>query len=141
MELAHVLLVEDNPGDAQLMQQVLASCSVPVRLHVAQDGEQALQILREPDYKPNLIILDLDIPKISGYGVLALFPLCHSMKTTPIVVFSASENEADVIRAILLGACEYIHKPTDIDAYKTAVTGMVQKWTGHDNASSASPPS
>ena len=116
MEPAHVLLVEDSPGDALLTQQVLASCSVPIRLHIAQDGEQALQVLRDPGYKPNVIILDLDIPKISGYGVLALYPLCHSMKTTPVVVFSASENEADVIRAILLGACEYMHKPTDIDA-------------------------
>ena len=79
--------------------------------------------------KPDLIILDLNIPKISGYAVLASYPL----KETPVVVFTASQNEADADRAFSLGAREFIHKPTDLDDYKTAVNGMVLKWTGHDN--------
>jgi CheY-like chemotaxis protein len=138
MEQAHVLLVEDSPGDAMLTQQVLAGCSVPVRLHIARDGEQALQILREPNYKPSLVILDLNLPKLSGYEVLALYPLYHSMKTTPVVVFSASQNEGDVIRALWLGASDFVRKPTDIDAYTTAVIGMIQKWTGHGSAGTES---
>ena len=75
----------------------------------------------------NLIrILDLNIPKISGYAVLSLFS--PKKNKTPVVVFSASENEADVSRALSLGAQEFIHKPIDLDEYKTVVSGMVQKW-------------
>src|SRR5712675_1470735 len=103
-----VLLVEDNAGDALLVGQALADCPTPVHLHIARDGEQALQFLEQPDFKPDLIILDLNIPKMSGYAVLALYPL---KKKTPVVVFSASENDADVSRSLSLGAREFIHKP------------------------------
>jgi chemotaxis family two-component system response regulator Rcp1 len=125
-----VLLIEDNAGDALLVGQAIGEYSAPVHLHVARDGEQALQILGEPDYKPDLIILDLNIPKLSGYAVLASYP---ARKTTPVVVFSASQNESDVDRAYSLGAREFVHKPMDLDDYKTVVAGMVQKWTGHNN--------
>jgi CheY-like chemotaxis protein len=123
-----VLLVEDNAGDALLIGQALADCPTKVHLHIARDGEQALQILREPDYAPDLIILDLSIPKLSGYGVLESYP---ASKTTPVVVFSATENQSDVKRAFSLGAREFVHKPLDLDEYKTAVSGMVQKWTSN----------
>ncbi len=95
-----VLLVEDNAGDALLVGQVLADCPTPVHLHIARDGEQALQMLGEPDYNPDLIILDLNIPKISGHAVLALYP----RKKARVVIFSASESEADLNRAFSLGA-------------------------------------
>jgi DNA-binding response OmpR family regulator len=68
--------------------------------------------------------LDLNIPKISGYTVLALYP---PKKKTPVAVFSASDNEADIDRAFSLGAREFVHKPMDLDDYKTTVSGMVQK--------------
>ena len=125
MNPSEVLLVEDNAGDALLVGQALAECPTRVHLHIARDGEQALQFLQRTDFKPDLIILDLNIPKMSGYAVLALNPL---KKTTPVVVFSASENEEDVNRSFALGAQEFIHKPMDLDDYKNAVTGMVGKW-------------
>ncbi|HTA71626.1 MAG TPA: response regulator, partial [Bryobacteraceae bacterium] len=130
-----VLLIEDNAGDALLVGQAIGECSAPVHLHVARDGEQALQILGEPDYKPDLIILDLNIPKLSGYAVLASYP---ARKTTPVVVFSASQNESDVNRAYSLGAREFVHKPMDLDDYKSVVAGMVQKWTGTNNTETLS---
>jgi len=126
MNPCEILLVEDNAGDALLVGQALAECTTSVHLHIARDGEQALQILGEPDFKPDLIILDLKIPRISGHSVLALH---RSKKTTPVVVFSASQSEEDVNRAFSLGARDFVHKPLDLDAYKRAVTGMVQKWT------------
>jgi CheY-like chemotaxis protein len=119
-----VLLVEDNAGDALLVGQALADCPTPVHLHIARDGEQALQMLGEPDYHPDVIILDLNIPKISGHAVLARYP----RKKTPVVIFSASESEVDLNRAFSLGANEFIHKPLDLDDYKGAVTGIVRKW-------------
>lgn len=134
MNPSEVLLVEDNAGDALLVGQALAEYPTPIHLHIARDGEQALQLLGEPGFQPDLIILDLNIPKMSGHAVLALYP----KKKTPVVVFSASENEADVDRAFALGAREFVHKPMDLDDYKTAVSGMVQKWAGHDSDDSRS---
>jgi chemotaxis family two-component system response regulator Rcp1 len=130
---SEVLLVEDNAGDALLIGEALAECETPVHVQIAQDGEQALRILEESDFMPDLIILDLNIPKISGYAVLA------SLWKTPVVVFSASQNEAEVGRALSLGAKEFIHKPLDLDDYKTAVAGMFQKWVGHSSAVASLP--
>jgi two-component system, chemotaxis family, response regulator Rcp1 len=127
---SEVVLVEDNEGDALLVGQALADFPIPLHLRIARDGVQALQILGEPDFKPDLIILDLNIPKISGFRVLA----SYSLKKTPIVVFTASEYEADVGRALSLGAKEFIHKPMDLDEYRTAVSGMAQKWLAHEES-------
>src|ERR1700730_12543413 len=138
MGTPEVLLVEDNAGDALLIGQALEECQIPVHLHIARDGEQALQILAEADFKPDLIILDLNIPKMSGYAVLALY---HPKKKAPVVVFTASQNEADADRAFSLGVREFVHKPMDLDDYKTAVSGMVQKWAGHDSSGVETMPS
>jgi CheY-like chemotaxis protein len=127
MHPSEVLLVEDNAGDALLVGQALAQSPMPVHLRVARDGEQALQMLRESDLKPDLVILDLNIPKISGYGVLASYQL----EQTPVIVFTASQNELDRDRAFSLGASGFIRKPMDLDEYKDAVCSMVQKWVPH----------
>jgi CheY-like chemotaxis protein len=134
---SEVLLVEDNAGDALLIGRALAECPTPVHLRIARDGEQALQILEEPGFTPDLIILDLNIPGISGYGVMAAYP----MRKAPVVVFSASQNEADVGRVLSLGAKDFVHKPLDLDDYKTAVAGMVEKWAAHDGADMQALPS
>jgi CheY-like chemotaxis protein len=127
---SEVLLVEDSAGDALLVRQALSECPSPVHLRIARDGGQALQMLLEPDFRPDLVILDLNIPGISGYAVLASYQL----QKTPVVVFSSSENEADVGRVLSLGAKDFVHKPLDLDDYKTAVTGIVRKWAGQDSA-------
>ena len=129
-ETPEVLLVEDNAGDALVIGQALAESRIPVHLHLARDGEQALQILGESDFKPDLIILDLNIPKVSGHSVLSLY----RPKKTPVVVFTASENEADIERAFSLGADEFVHKPMDLDVYKTAVCSMIQKWAPREES-------
>jgi chemotaxis family two-component system response regulator Rcp1 len=130
-----VLLVEDNAGDAFLVGQALAECQIPVHLHIARDGEQAMHILGDSDFKPDLVILDLNIPTVSGFTVLASYP----MKQSPVVVFTASENQADANRAIKLGAFECIHKPMDLNEYKTAVCEMVQKWAAPKENDPVSP--
>ena len=90
MKPVEVLLVEDNAGDTLLIQQILAEGSIPVRVHVARDGEQALQMLDNPEFRPGLVILDLNIPRVPGSAVLERY---HSAKT-PIVIFSSSWNDA-----------------------------------------------
>jgi CheY-like chemotaxis protein len=136
MNPSEVLLVEDNAGDALLVGQALAECPTPVHLHIARDGEQALQILEQAYFKPDLIILDLNIPKMSGYTVLALNPM---KKKTPVVVFTASENDADLSRALALGAKDFVHKPMDLDEYKTAVSRMILKWVSLGGSGPAMP--
>ncbi len=129
MQPFEILLVEDNAGDALLIGQAIAECPMRVHLHVVRDGEQALQMLRESDLKPDLVILDLNIPKISGYGVLASYPL----EQTPVVVFTASQNEVDRDRAFSLGASGYVRKPMNLDEYKSAVCGIFQKWISRES--------
>jgi DNA-binding NtrC family response regulator len=127
-----VLLVEDNAGDTLLIQQTLAEGSIPVKLHVARDGEQALQMLDNPEFTPGLIILDLNIPRIPGSAVLERY---HSANI-PIVIFSSSWNEAEISRAMELGAREFAQKPTDLQAFSEVVCGMVERWAIREEADS-----
>ena len=122
-----VLFIEDSAGDALLMGQILAKFPTPVKLTVARDGVQALVMLADPAFQPDLIILDLNIPLISGHVVLER----NLRKDIPVVMFSASWNEADVERARALGAHEYVQKPMTMQAYTHAVREMVEKWALH----------
>ena len=126
MKPVEVLLIEDNAGDTLLIGQILAECQLPVRLHVARDGEQALQMLADTNLKPSLIVLDLNIPKISGNAVLKRY----KSRVVPVVVFSSSWNTDEIQEALALGACQYVKKPTDIQAFTDAVCGMMLKWAG-----------
>ena len=132
MRSVEVLLVEDNAGDAVLIRQVLADCPTPINLHIARDGEQALLLLTNPHFKPDLILLDLNIPRISG---VALLERWQSLQT-PVVVFSSSLNEAERSRVLKLGAREFVSKPTDIHEFTTAVCRIIQRW-GRPPASEA----
>jgi CheY-like chemotaxis protein len=124
MKPLEVLLIEDNAGDALLIGQILAEFQLPVKLHIARDGEQALQMLGDVNLTPSLIVLDLNIPKISGNAVLKRYRNRH----VPVVVFSSSWNEREIEEALALGACQYVQKPTDIQAFTDAVCGMIVKW-------------
>jgi CheY-like chemotaxis protein len=124
MKAVDILLVEDNAGDAVLIRQILADFPVPVNLHIARDGEQALLMLTDPYLKPDLILLDLNIPRISG---LALLERWKTMDT-PIVVFSSSMNEAERTHALELGARQFVSKPIDIQQFIDTVSAIVMKW-------------
>ena len=119
-----ILFVEDSAGDALLTGQIVAESPVPIRLVIARDGVQALSMLDDPDFQPALIILDLNIPLISGHAVLERNP----RKDIPVVIFSVSSDERDVQRALALGAREYVQKPMNLEAYKKAVLGIIEKW-------------
>ncbi|HYL37091.1 MAG TPA: response regulator [Bryobacteraceae bacterium] len=124
MRSVEVLFVEDNAGDALLASQVLAEAPFPVKLHIARDGSQALLMLSDESFKPDVVILDLTLPEISGFEMLKQYHRAD----VPVVVFSASAKESDKLLAKSLGACEYVVKPTDLEIFREAVWGMVQRW-------------
>lgn len=128
-----VLLVEDNAGDALLASQILAEAPVPVKLHIARDGAQALQMLSSQHLKPDVVILDLTLPEMDGLRVME----SYHPPDVPIVVFSASRRESDKLLAKALGAAEYVVKPSDLQAFRDAVWGMVQRWGGRRHSGSA----
>jgi CheY-like chemotaxis protein len=121
--LKQILLIEDNAGDVLLIQQVIARATLPVRLIVAMDGEQAIQMLADPEIKPDLIILDLNVPKVPGMAILAQYK-----PAAPVVVFTSSSNPAEIERAKELGAKEFVRKPIDIAEFERVVMRMVQHW-------------
>jgi two-component system response regulator AdeR len=107
------------------MRQILREFLQPVNLSIAHDGAQALAMLANECLKPDLIILDLNLPVLSGFEVLER----NQRRDVPIVVFTASTREGDMEKTLSLGAREYVQKPIDLRRYRDAVVGMVCKWT------------
>jgi CheY-like chemotaxis protein len=126
MEPDHILLVEDNAGDTLLIRQALASCPIPIKLHIARDGEQGLGMLTTAHFKPSLIILDLNMPRIGGFTFLQRY----QPRDIPVVVFSVSPLETDKEFALELGANEFVQKPIELEAFKDVVCQMVVNWAG-----------
>jgi CheY-like chemotaxis protein len=110
--------------DAQLIKEIVSRCSVAVRITVAEDGEKALALLADSQFKPDLIITDMNMPKVAGSELLER---CNA-NGIPVVVFSSSRNPTDRAEALRLGAREYVEKPTDLDEYTNALWKMIWKW-------------
>lgn len=119
----HVFLIEDNAGDILLIRQILEAQPIPIRLHVARDGDQALFMLAEGLFEPDLILLDLNLPKVSGSWFLA-----RSQPQVPVVVFSSSSNTAEIGKVLNLGAKAFVEKPTDIEDYAGQVCQIINDW-------------
>ncbi len=124
MDTIEVFLVEDNPADVLLVRVALSQFPFPLKLLVAKDGEQALKMLSAPDFQPQLIILDLNMPRVDGQTVLQQY----QQKKIPIVIFSSTQNKAEVQKALALGASEYVQKPIGFEPYADAVRGIVKRW-------------
>ena len=131
MKSIEVLLIEDNSGDILLIRQTLAHEPFPVKVRVAMDGKQAMQILADRNVDPDLIILDLDIPKISGLSLLE----CNHV-TKPVVVFTSSTRAQDRQCAFELGAKEFVQKPSDLDEFARQVSRIVRDWGQPERAPS-----
>jgi CheY-like chemotaxis protein len=117
-----VLLVEDDPGDVLLIREAFEHNKVHNMLHVASDGEQALSFLRrEGEHadapRPDLILLDLNLPRKDGREVLAEVKDDASLRTIPVVVLTTSEAEEDILRSYDLHANAYVTKPVDFDRF------------------------
>ncbi len=130
---AEVLLVEDNPGDVELTREALAESKVAVNLSVVGDGVEALAFLRrEGEHRdaprPDLIILDLNLPKKDGRQVLEEMKADRNMSTIPVVVLTTSEAEEDVLRSYELHANAYVTKPLDFMRFSEIVQRIDEFW-------------
>jgi CheY-like chemotaxis protein len=128
-----VLLVEDNPGDVRLTKEALKEGKVRNNLHVAQDGVEALRFLRrEGEHanaaRPDLILLDLNLPKMDGREVLQTIKADPALKFIPVVILTSSQAEQDILRAYDLNANCYVSKPVDLDQFITVVKSIEDFW-------------
>ena len=119
-----ILLIEDGAGDVLLFRHALDDYPRTITVRVARDGDQALQILGELTLNLELIVVDLNLPKISGISVLERF----GSREVPIVIFSSSQNAAEIEHALELGAAEFVQKPIDLQSFRAAVRGILDKW-------------
>ena len=119
-----LLLVEDSPSDIRLITEILREQPFPIHVQVAMDGEKALEVFANGHSRPDLVILDLNIPKVHGFDVLKR---CASPEMR-IVVFSSSSNPEDLRRSFELGAQEFVHKPIGLDEFRQQVTQIVRNW-------------
>lgn len=127
MEPIEVLLVEDNPGDADLTRETLEMNRLALRLRVAVDGVEALKLLRE-GFKPDLILLDLNLPRKNGREVLREVKQHEDWKHIPVVVLTSSDADRDILESYELGANCYVTKPVDLRAFQEIVGKTGQFW-------------
>lgn len=128
-----ILLVEDNPSDVHITMTALRDARTAHQIHVATDGEEALRFLRgKPPYtgapRPDLVLLDLNLPKISGHDVLAEIKRDPDLRRIPVVVISGSSAESDLRRAYDSQIAGYLVKPVQIDQYFTAIRAIKEFW-------------
>jgi len=128
-----VLLVEDNPGDVRLTIEALKEAKVSNNLHIAVDGVEAMAFLRREGKfaeapHPDLVLLDLNLPKKDGREVLAEIKSDPALRRIPVVVMTTSKAEEDILRSYDLHANCYITKPVDLDQFITVVKSIEDFW-------------
>lgn len=132
-QIIEILLVEDNPGDIRLTREAIKEYKILNNLSVVQDGEEAINFLKKKDkYEeaptPDLVLLDLNLPKIDGREVLRIIKSDDDLKTIPVVVLSTSENDKDIISSYQNYASCYITKPIDFDQFITVIKELQNFW-------------
>ena len=128
-----ILLVEDNPGDVRLTQEALKEGKVYNNLHWAKDGVEALEFLKQQGKhakapRPDIILLDLNLPKKDGREVLAMIKKDSDLKHIPDVVLTTSEAEEDVLKSYELHANCYVTKPVDLEKFIHVVQSIDRFW-------------
>lgn len=128
-----ILLVEDSPGDVRLTQEVFKASKIRNRLHVARDGEEAMSFLRNGGsgthgLRPDLILLDLNLPKKDGREVLAEIKADKDLRQIPVIVLTVSSAEEDILRSYNLHANCYLTKPIEFGAFVRVVETIEEFW-------------
>jgi two-component system, chemotaxis family, response regulator Rcp1 len=129
----HILLVEDNPGDVRLTVEALRGAKVANELHVVGDGEEAIEFLRQQGRhvdapRPDIVLLDLNLPRLDGRDVLADIKTDPDLAKIPIIVLTSSTAERDIQQAYELHANCYISKPVDFTEFIHAVRSLEGFW-------------
>ncbi|MBX3405048.1 MAG: response regulator [Phycisphaeraceae bacterium] len=132
-EAIEILLVEDSPGDVRLTREALGEAKVTNRLHVAGDGVEAMAFLRRQGKyasapRPDLVLLDLNLPRMDGREVLALIKGDPELRTLPVIVLTTSDAEADVLKSYDSHANCYLVKPVDVDQFFAQVRSLEGFW-------------
>ncbi|WP_440765180.1 response regulator [Natronorubrum sp. DTA7] len=128
-----VLLVEDNPGDVRLTQEAFKQLSIETTIHVATDGDDALEFLTkrrdsDPDTVPDLVLLDLNLPRMNGLEFLETIKDDATLTRIPVLVLTSSEAVEDVLDSYELSANAYLTKPTDPTEYEETVEAVAEFW-------------
>jgi chemotaxis family two-component system response regulator Rcp1 len=128
-----VLLVEDNPGDARLTREAFNDAKVHLQMHVVVDGVDAMEFLyRRGSYaespRPDLVLLDLNLPRKNGRDVLAEIKSDTTLKTIPVVILTTSASDVDIESSYLLHANCYITKPVDLEGFLKVVRSIDHFW-------------
>lgn len=128
-----ILLVEDNPGDAELILDELSEKKLRNRVHLAEDGQEALDFFNKTGkFKerptPDIVLLDLNLPKVSGHEVLSFIKNSEEFRRIPVIVLTSSEADADILKSYDLQANSYIQKPVDLDKFLTIVRAIENFW-------------
>lgn len=128
-----ILLIEDSPGDVRLTQEAFREANPAIRLHVASDGVEAMAFLqregahaRSP--RPDMILLDLNLPRMDGREVLARIKENDKLKTIPVVILTTSDAEADITKSYQLNANCYLTKPVQLDQFESLVKSINEFW-------------
>ena len=136
MTTRYILLVEDNPDDVLLTQRALKKGHIANEVIVAEDGVEAIDFLfgrgkhegRDVNDHPGLILLDLKLPRLNGFEVLAEIKKDTLLKRVPVVILTSSKQEEDVVRGYDLGANSYIRKPVNFDTFIQTVSDLGMYW-------------
>jgi two-component system, chemotaxis family, response regulator Rcp1 len=128
-----VLLVEDSPGDVRLTKEAFRSANPAIHLHVASDGVEAMAFLRNEGSqvhapRPDLILLDLNLPKMDGREVLSHIKKDESLKGIPTIILTTSDAEVDVAKSYQLQANCYLNKPVQLDHFQDLVKSINDFW-------------
>lgn len=135
-EIVDILLVEDNPQDAELTIRALRKSNLANQLIAVEDGAEALDFIfcrgkygdREIGHTPRVVLLDLKLPKVNGLEVLRALKQDERTRTIPVVVVTSSREDPDIKTAYALGANSYVVKPVDFDAFAEAVSSLGLYW-------------
>jgi two-component system response regulator len=129
----NLLLIEDNPGDVRLTKEALKENNIHLDLKIAYDGEQALQyLLKEKEYMhaetPDLIIMDINLPKKNGIEVLEKIKADNRLKRIPVIMLTTSDTYQDIDKCYALHANAYIIKPIDFDQFVAIIKSIYEFW-------------
>ena len=123
-----ILLVEDNEGDIVLTKEALREARIGNEVRVARDGQQALDMLRDTDNPPHLILLDINLPKMDGLELLGIIKKDERLKRIPVIMLSTSSAEKDILRSYANHANCFITKPVDLAKFMEVVKSIEAFW-------------